>query len=163
MEKHDLQWSVYDDLLQSYRSHSLASQSILLAVGALLYSKYYLLLLTFAIAMTQIWYIWFRIIRTRSIITDFHKFSYKYNFASFINGNTGDLEENTTTPLTEEIYLKNRKIRKTANKVLAEKMHESKLKYNFRLTRIKIDIILPATITILWLAIVLASTVEHFS
>lgn len=161
MQNNDLQWSVYDGLLQSYRSHALASQSLLLAVGALLYSEYVLLVLTFVIAMIQVWFIWFRVIRARAIITDFHKFNTMYGFSSFINRDTGEEEENTARPLTEEVYLKNRAVRKRANEVLANREKQPKLKRNYRLTRIKIDILLPITNTILWAAIVLVRTIER--
>ena len=156
MEDHSSQWSVYDSMIQSYRSNSLASQSLMLAVGAVLYNQRFLLLfIAFLVAMFQMWYIWFRVIRVRSIISDFHKYAFKYNFTSFIN-KKGDLEEKPADPITEKIYLKDRKARKKANRNLAEKQNDPRLKYNFRMTRVKLDILLPLSFTFLWIILLLA-------
>ena len=156
------QWAINESLLQSYRNLSIASQSMILAVGALLYSKYYLLLVAFATAMFQMWYIWFRIVSSRAAITDYYKFNTLYGFSSFINRNTGCYEEHTSEPLTETVYLKSKKVQKEANNALATKVKEPKLKTNYRLTRIKLDIILPISFSFLWIIIVINRTIEFF-
>lgn len=153
--KHTEQWTLYDSIVQSYRSNFIASQSLMLAVGALFINENILLVLFVAfIAMFQMWYIWFRIIRVRTIIADFHKFNALYDFSNIINAH-GALEIETKEPLTEYIYIKDRKIRKQANKNLSLCVEKPELKHNFRLTRIKLDIILPTTFSLIWIAIVI--------
>ena len=160
MDKHESQWTLYDSNVQTYRSNSLASQALLLAVGAFLYKEeYIILLITFLVAMFQMWYIWYRVIRVRTIISDFHKFNFLYNFSSFVN-NEGDFEPNTSLPLTEETYTKNTKTRRKANYILANQTGIAKLKYNYRLTRVKLDIMLPLSFSFLWIIIILSRSLQ---
>jgi len=74
----------------------------------------------------------------------------------------GALDENTADPLTEETYAGNAEIRKKANRILAARQGLPKLRHNFRLTRIKLDIILPASLTLLWLTLVISHTSAGF-
>ena len=85
----ETQWTLYDANVQTYRSNSLATQSLLLAIGAFVKDDAAVLLVAFAVAMLQMWYIWFRVIRTRTIISDYYKFNFKYQFSSFVNNRGG--------------------------------------------------------------------------
>lgn len=146
------QWSVYDTNVQSYRSNFISSQSLLLTVGAIFVNESVWLEGCVAIiALIQMWLIWFRVINSRTIISDFYKFNAKYDFSNKIN-QSGEIEQNPIKPMTEETYVKfkNRKIRKKANANLAYLTGIDKLKSNLRITRIKLDIILPITFTIIW-------------
>ena len=163
MDKHEAQWTLYDSHVQAHRSNLLASQSLLLAVGAFLYEKEFLILVfTFLVAMMQMWYIWVRVIRVRTIISDFHKFNFLYRFSSFVN-DRGEKEINPASPLTEETYTGKKDVRRKANLVLAEETHIPKLKKNYRLTRIKLDIILPISFSVLWLVIMISRTIQYLN
>lgn len=149
--KHKDQWSVYDTNVQAYRSNFISSQSLLLTVGALFIDKsVFLMIFVTLIALFQMWYVWFPVIRARTIISDFHKFNAKYEDFKNININ-GEFEENTLNSLTEEVYVDNNKIRKKANAVLSKLIGDEKLKHNFRITRIKLDRILPVTFSVIWI------------
>ncbi len=145
-------WSTYDSNVQSYRSNMIASQSFLLAVATFSIEKTLLGCTCVAIAIFQLWFIWFRVIRTRTIISDFHKFNLDTRF-----NNCGDeISDNAKycgKPLEEDTYVKNRVIRKKVNLVL-EKINP-KLKHNMRTTRVKLDLILPISFTLLWIVLFL--------
>ncbi len=139
-------WSTYEANVQAYRSNMIASQSFLLAVGAILLDKSSILLLICVIvAIIQLWYIWFRLIRVRTIISDYYKFNLMNRFDE-----NGDEAPNCEQCLQEETYTKNRIIRKKVNDQLAKT--NPKLKHNMRLTRIKIDLILPISFSVIWLS-----------
>lgn len=143
-------WSTYDSEVQAYRSNMIASQSFLLAVTSFSMEKVILGCTCVAIAIFQLWFIWFRVIRARTIIADFHKFNLDTKFyycGKKIN------ETGCGTPLDEDVYVKNKAIRKMVNAELAK--HNPKLKHNMRATRIKIDLILPISFTVLWIVIFL--------
>ncbi len=108
-------WVLYDSMIQSYRSNFIASQSLMLAVGALFINEsLFLELFVAAVALFQTWYIWYRVIRVRAIISDYYKFNTLYDFSNKINSK-GNIENNPKIPLTESIYAKNNKIRRRAN------------------------------------------------
>lgn len=149
-------WSTYETNVQSYRSNMIASQSFLLAAGMFSIDRMVLSCTCVAIALFQLWFIWFRVIRVRTIISDYHKFDLKNMFNNYGNKivKTNECCEN---PLDEDTYLKNRGVRKKVNNVLSKEKHQPKLKHNMRLTRIKIDLILPISFTLLWIIIFLYS------
>ena len=67
-------WSVYDSMIQSYRSSMIASQSLLLAVEAVTLEKSSLIgFIVCIIGLIQLWYIWFFVVKNRAIISDFYK------------------------------------------------------------------------------------------
>lgn len=147
-------WSTYEANVQAYRSCMIASQSFLLAAGTFSIERVVLGCACVGIALFQLWFIWFRVIRTRTIISDFYKFDLGSKF--------NDCGQDITTViksdgelLNEDTYLKNKKIRKKVNATLAELKKEPKLKHNMRYSRIKIDLILPISFTILWIIIFL--------
>ena len=132
--KHDILWSVYEANVQAYRGSFNASQAILLAFGAIIYGKNTSLFAFIAIlALAQIWYIWFRVIRSRILIVDYHKI--------FIDPKYRPPEHD----IGESAYLNDEKARREFNK--AANMHS-----NWRLSRIKMDILLPILYTVLWCA-----------
>lgn len=72
--------AIYESAVQAYRGHFLSSQSFMLAVGAIVLDKSFVLtILVSIIALFQIWGIWFRIMRIKTITVDFYKYKmYKY-------------------------------------------------------------------------------------
>lgn len=148
-------WSTYEANVQAYRSNMIASQSFLLAVGAILLEKNAVLLgVCVVVALFQLWYIWYRVIRTRTIIVDFYKFQLFEKFN--LNGAMlSDGEES----LSEEEYLKNVQIRRKVNEQLAKDKHKPKLRHNLRLTRVKLDLILPISFSIIWVSLFVASII----
>lgn len=149
-------WNIYEANVQSYRSNMIASQSFLLAVGLFSINKVILCYACVAIALFQLWYIWFRVIRVRTIISDYHKFDLKSKFDEYGQAFTKNANQNKK-PLDEDTYVKNKKIRKKVNTTLAELENKPKLKHNMRQTRIKIDLILPISFTVLWIIILLCN------
>ena len=151
-------WSTYESNVQAYRSNMIASQSFLLAVGAILYDKnVFLMGICVILALLQLWYIWYRIIRTRTIISDF----YKFNLAERFNNCGDEITPDTNCKLSEETYVKNHFIRQKVNYNLAQMERKPKLKYNLRLTRIKLDLILPITFTLMWISLFIFSYLSN--
>lgn len=146
-------WSVYESNVQAYRSNMIASQSFLLAIGAIVIDKLILECACVGIALIQLWIIWYRIIRSRTIICDF----YKYDLGSKFNNCGQEINEGCTDFLDEDTYVKDRILRKKVNEKLANMTNKPKLKYNMRLTRFKIDLILPISFSILWILFLLYS------
>ena len=151
-------WSTYEANVHAYRSNMIASQSFLLAVGAVLLEKSTILVgVCVIIALFQLWYIWYKVIRARTIISDFYKFHLIENF----NLDGGKLSEGETA-LSEDKYLKNTKIRRKVNAQLAMDRNAPKLKHNLRLTRIKLDLILPISFSIIWVSLLVASIIDAY-
>ncbi len=124
-------WGIHEANMQSYRSIMLSSQSLLLAVGAILIEKTSLVLVPIAaIAIFQLWYIWFRVIYSRMKIVDYYKF-----------------EMYKTKKYDVNQYVCDRNIRSKLN-------NKYSVKGTFRPTRIKLDIILPITINLVWIIII---------
>ncbi len=150
MENDKTEWSVYEANVQSYRNFFISSQTFLLAVGAILLDKSsFLLVLVALIGVIEIWYIWFRVVAARIYIVDYYKFSFD------------DLYDNSGQPLKEgneklhySTYCSNQKLRKKVNQQFTNHKgwNRSDKFRNFRLTRIKIDIILPVLFTLVWAA-----------
>lgn len=148
-------WSLYDSIVQSYRSNMLASQSLLLAVEAILFERsIFLEIVICIIGLIQLRYIWYAIIRARTIISDFHKFNALYNFSQIININGNKMSEENSLPLTEEKYVKDKIVRIRANSKLAEITKNDNLKTNLRITRLKLDVIMPISFTIIWIMLI---------
>lgn len=98
--------AINESLLQSYRSNMIASQSFLLAVAAAFYEKNDILEMACVfMALFQLWYIWFRVIRVRAIIVDYYKHHLGENY-----NNAGEKENNASRPLEEKVYLKEHNI-----------------------------------------------------
>lgn len=148
-------WSLYDSIVQSYRSNMIASQSLLLAVEAILFEKnIYAELLICAIGLFQLWYIWFPVINARAIISDFHKFDALYNFSQMINIYGNVMSKENEPPLTEKVYVRDKSVRDKANGNLAILVKDDNLKTNLRITRRKLDRYMPITFTAIWIIII---------
>lgn len=144
----ETKWAACDSTVQAYRSNFLASQSFLLGVGALLLGKStFLVFLVAGLALISIWYIWYRVITVRKRIADYYEFD------------IGDRFSITTTQ-----YIKDRKMRKDIYKAITEswdrfiylrngKTKKEKFMTN-RLTRLKMDIIIPTIMTIVWVSFI---------
>jgi hypothetical protein len=132
--KHETLWAVYEANVQAYRGSFNSAQSILLAFGAIIYDKNtWLFILIALLAVMQIWYIWFRVIRARILIVDYHKIFVdpKYRIPE--------------TDITEKIYVEDECARRAFNEAAG-------MNTNWRLSRFKMDILLPILYTSLWCA-----------
>ena len=150
----DESWATYEANLQAYRSIFLSSQSIMLAVGAIIIDKSKVaILLIAAIAIFQIFYVWLPVIYYRFLLVDFHKYRLGYRFDS--NGNF--VEKESEQPLTELIYCKNKKIRQKVNACLSKEISRERPFSNWRETRRKIDIVIPASMISVWCIYILVA------
>lgn len=131
----------------------IASQSFLLAVGVILLEKSTILLsVCVIVALFQLWFIWYRIIRVRTIIVDYYKHGLSQKFSDMgTKKGVGDVG------LREDTYVKKAAIRKVVNDQLADDERKPKLKHNFRLTRVKLDVLLPITFSIIWIGLLVAN------
>jgi hypothetical protein len=130
--KSPVKWQVNEQLLQSYRSMFLSSQSFMLAVGAIAMGKSNLLLaLLTVIGLFMIWAIWFPIVRSRHLIVDYHKYQ--------LNNNKPDAKI-----CTEMEYVHDKAKRMETNAILG-------IKQEFRPTRFKIDFCLPLLYSLIWI------------
>ncbi len=112
------------------------------------------------ISIIQIWYIWFRIIRVRTLVVDF----YKYKMPEFCD-NHGDLliDSEYIEKLEESTYIKNKEVRKKTNVSMGKILNKDGEEFhNFRFTRIKLDIIIPILFTIIWIAFFIYSYCFYF-
>jgi hypothetical protein len=121
-------WSTNEMLLQSYRSIFVSTQSILLAVGALTLDRRVLFAATALVGLVMIWLIWFPVVRARHLVVDF----YKHDIDSRV------------PDCTEHEYIDNASKRAAANAAVG-------LAKNWRETRIKMDALLPAMFSVVWL------------
>ncbi len=126
-----------EDLLQSYRSIFISSESFLLAVGAIFLEKSLLLLIiTSTIGLIMIWCLWFPIVRARHLIVDYYKYQAKTPAIDAPICSVND-------------YVHNRKLRKETNKTLG-------IPTNWRETRKKVDLFLPVLFSIVWVSLIAA-------
>ncbi len=140
-------WSTYESNMQAYRSCFLSSQSIMLAVGAVLLDKSKIAIIIIAVlSMFQILFVWVPVIYKRSLIVDFHK----YNMAKKFDKKGNKIRKNNKHHLTEIIYCNNRKVRKKVNSKMSKNICNGKTFVNIRKTRMKIDIIIPISMISLW-------------
>lgn len=161
-------WGTYESNVQMYRSNFISSQSFFLAVGAILLGKspLWIIIALAIIAAINIWYIWFRIILSRIRIVDFHKFNMGKKFAFKIDESgkkeiimTNDSENGDYIQIREKDYVASAEIRRGINKLMTQKKElreqwsDSSDKgcfRNMRTTRIKIDILVPISFSLVW-------------
>lgn len=149
-EKEYSEWTLYDTNVQAYRSNMISSQSLLLAVAAIFYEKSTVLVIAICmVGLINQWYIWYRIIRARAIISDFHKFNALFELSLNVNDD-GDIWKKGDLYLSEQTYVSKPNVREKANEWIAQKTGNRKYKTNYRITRVKLDIILPAMFSIIW-------------
>ena len=143
----DESWPAYEANLQAYRTNFLLSQSVMLAVGAIIMDKSLLALLLVAIiSVFQICYIWIPVIYYRALLVDFHKHGLGERF-----DDRGDpLDENSRSKLTELSYCKNIEVRKKVNLYLSEEVVRERPFRNLRTTRKKMDAVLPVSMLLIW-------------
>lgn len=135
---HETLWAVYEANVQAYRGSFNSAQSILLAFGAIIYDKNtWLFILISVLAVLQIWYIWFRVIRARILIVDYHKIFVdpKYRIPG--------------TDITEKEYVEDECARRAFNEAAG-------MPVNWRQSRFKMDILLPILYTFLWCAMLIS-------
>jgi len=148
------EWAVYESMTDSYRGIFLSSQSILLAVGAVTLQTTTLLTAFIAIAaILQIWYIWFRILYVRSQISDYHKYAMNKRFDKAGNPRGGDADP--ADYLSEHVYVRNRAVRARVHTNMTAAWERKEKFTTLRLTRIKLDIIIPVFMTAIWVSFVL--------
>ena len=132
-------WSVNESLLQSYRQIFINTQSIMLATGAVILGKSDVLMwVLVTMGLVTIWYIWFPVVRARHLIVDYYK------YLSMNNGHSSDVIKKCS----EHDYVNIKKKRVALNKELG-------ITGNFRLTRLKIDIVLPVLYSIVWIVLMM--------
>lgn len=159
------QWAVYDANVQAYRGLSVTTQSLLLAVGAIVLDdgdSLILLGLLFLVAMTVSWYVFFPPIFARTAIVDFHKYRLGERFSD--KGGPLDSSEDTE-PLREkryaEVSLRGHQLRRRIYGALTEEIRDA---YGpdaapfrtLRPTRLKFDLVLPLLISLMWIGFLIA-------
>lgn len=173
-------WSTYESNVQMYRSNFISSQSFFLAVGAILLGKgmLWIVLMLALIAAVNIWYIWFRIILSRIRIVDFHKFNMGKRFAlkAVRPGENevvmpDDPESGEYIKIREKDYAANKQIRTQINRLMSEKTElreqwaassdKGHFK-NMRATRLKIDVFIPISFSLVWLLFIGYSIYTYF-
>lgn len=146
------QWTVYEANVQAYRGLSISSQSILLAVGAILLDRGqpgYVMAILAALAVGLTWLVWSRVILARVRIADFHKFRLDLKFED--GGAEVPVGKKPSNPLNESTYVKKRSIRRKIYKALNYK--------TMRLSRVKLDVVVPAVFSLIWTGFVVLSCV----
>lgn len=104
----DTYWGVYESNVQAYRGMFFSSQSIMLAVGAITLKESWLLTgVLAALSIFQIWFIWYRVIRSRCLIVDYHKFDMKNRFTE-----KGEIKVGNEPALEENTYVSNKTVEK---------------------------------------------------
>ena len=143
MRNFENEWNTNESLLQSYRSIFLSSQSFLLAVGAILIDKGNILILVAAIALIQIWFIWFRVVYARLLIVDYYKYGglLEDEVLNSVGGHLAYLK-------ADDKYVQDTEYRKKVNSIF--KSCDLNFSKNMRTTRIKIDVLIPVTFTLIW-------------
>lgn len=146
----DNQWSTYESNVQAYRQMSIAAQSLYLAVGAILLSADTAIafFVTMAMALLTTWYVFFPVIFARCAIADYHKFNMRERFDS--RGNRVDTPSGQDF-LLERAYanlLRGSKLRRAVAAALGSQGKPFRV---LRQTRVKLDLVLPASFTLVWL------------
>jgi hypothetical protein len=135
----ETKWSVNESLLQSYRQIFISSQSFILALGVIALdrpiSDSWLIVVLAVLSFIMIWYIWFRVVQSRHMVVDYYKYLLKKNQED---------QKAIMLECSEEDYLRNEKKRKWANESLG-------IPKEWRLTRIKVDLMLPIIFSVIWI------------
>lgn len=138
-------WSTNETLLQYYRTFFISSQSIIIAVGAILVeSVLWFFVPIFLIGLYIIWGIWYPVVKARQKIVDYYKYSFELKRYSLI------------LLCSEKEYVNDESKRNAANKFFSINKKEK----NWRKTRRKVDRNLPILFTIIWIILLLISCIE---
>ncbi|MFK3835800.1 hypothetical protein [Microbacterium sp. NPDC087868] len=145
----DSQWSTYEANVQSYRGLSMSAQSLYLAVGAILLGlgDKVPFFTVFVLAMVTTWYVFFPVIFARTAVVDFHKFNFGERFSK--DGALRTAREDSK--LSERAYanvLGGRRLR--ANVASNIDMPPGQNFRTMRQTRLKLDVFIPASMTVVW-------------
>lgn len=146
-----MRWQVYEANVQAYRSQALTTQSILLAVGAILLRSFGLsFFAVLVIAMLSTWWVFFPVIFARSAIVDYHKVHMSRKVAA-----DGQRATSATQDfLAEKEYARlfNVKLRKVVYASMAVELGGK----THRLTRLKLDVFLPLMLSSVWVFYVIS-------
>jgi hypothetical protein len=124
-------WSVNESLLQSYRAIFISSQSFLLAVGTIVVqSNVAVVSIVASVGLVMIWWIWFPVVRSRHRIVDYYKFR------------IGEI----ASDCAEHDYVHDGAKNRAAHEAVG-------LRSNWRETRIKIDAVIPALFSLIWVTL----------
>jgi hypothetical protein len=135
-------WSANERLLQSYRSIFISSQTFMLAVGALFWGKSWIVLCVVGgISVCVIWAVWVPVVFARHKIVDYYKHACSLT------------ESQRESLCTETVYVRNADSRRKTNELFD-------IRSNLGVTRLKIDIVVPASLTLLWIVFVVSAYVE---
>ena len=168
------QWTTYESNVQNYRGLGMSTQSILLAVGAIILGQHQRF--TFAalavIAEIVTWFIFFPSIFARTAIVDFHKFEMAQKFDRFANPKAadgprpdpGDQNAHLLEKEYAKVSLSGVRLRRKVNEELSQR---NLIKYGpsaerfrtLRMTRRNFDVIVPALFTLVWIVF----TVQSFA
>lgn len=130
-------WGLNEQLLQSYRSAFISSQSFILAVGAIVWGKSLVVLwITAVIGIAMIWAVWVRVVVARHKIVDYYKHGSELK------------DEDRLKLCTVDEYVHCSIMRRKANDLF-------KLKTNWRETRVALDAFLPLAFSVVWVALLL--------
>ena len=159
MESHEVyltKWDVYEGNVQAYRGISLTTQSILLAVGAFLYGHNPIMVSALAgLALILTWWVWFRVISSRTLIVDYYKFEIGLRFGT--SGEKivalGPGSPKGSSPVTEGQYVSCRSVRDQVREALRASNPRFRSR---RLTRVKLDIVVPVALSLIWAGMLLA-------
>lgn len=152
----DTQWAVFEANVQAYRQLSVGSQGLLLTAGSVLLSQSLRMpfLTIFVISMIVTWYVYFPVIFARTAIVDFHKFALGKNFDRTGHRVAGGPNYH---PLSERDYgkLTNFRLRQAVYNELSVPGREPFR--TVRVTRKKLDVMLPTLMTVAWIILVIDS------
>ncbi len=156
----DSQWSTYEANVQSYRGLSMSAQSLYLAVGAILLGvgdklPFFTVLV---LAMVTTWYVFFPVIFARCAIVDFHKFDLGSRFTG-----AGDLRgASDDSRLSERAYANLWRGRPLRARVASQiPMPAGQRFRTMRQTRLKLDLFIPVSITVVWAVFALYIVFAH--
>ena len=146
MDEYLTKWDVNENLLQSYRSISIASQSFLLAVGSLLDQDLFLFLVILAsLSIFMLWFIWYEVVQFRHFAVDYYKYILKLPREQ-------QLIFSKLYPFDD--YMEDSTIREKARDLL-------KIPTYWRKTRKKIDRWIPIILTVIWILLVIFKYLEY--
>lgn len=152
-------WSTYETNVQSYRQISVSLQSLLLAVGAILMERVsvFSLALIALLALILTWYVWFPVIFCRTAIVDFHKFDLA---SAFTDEGLPALEGAEHRPLREKDYA--HFVNFALRRRIYRHQQEAGLQpmKTLRATRFKIDVLVPALTSSIWVVLLVAAAVH---
>lgn len=137
-------WSTYEGNVQAYRGLALSAQSLFLAVGAILLDGDLTVpfVTVFALAMVSTWWVFFPVIFARTAIVDY----YKFHLGRRIDRLGQRADSDTTDFLVDKEYAR------VTNWSLRRKVYRqvSPSFRTMRLTRVKLDLVMPVLLTITW-------------